>query len=96
MLPSKAKIRKFPRCISTTTPGVVVALALVTILSVQGFGFLLPGEIRMYREMQSADPDSSAIAAIGKQNAALGGVQGLVQLLLILDMVYLRWGGFPV
>jgi hypothetical protein len=79
-----------------TTPAIAVALGLVTILSVQGFGFLLPGEIRMYREMQSARPDASVIAAIGKQNAALGGVQGLVQLLLILDMVYLRWGGFPI
>jgi hypothetical protein len=26
----------------------------------------------------------------------LGGVQGLVQLVLILDMVYLRYGGLPV
>jgi len=78
-----------------TEPTVAVALVLVTILSVQGFGFLLPGELRMYREMRSADPDPSVIAAIGKQNAMLGGVQGLFQLLLILDMVYLRYGGFP-
>ena len=78
-----------------TEPTVAVALGLVTILSVQGFGFLLPGELRMYREMRSADPDPSVIATIGKQNAMLGGVQGLFQLLLILDMVYLRYGGFP-
>ncbi len=77
-----------------TEPTVAVALALVTILSVQGFGFLLPGELRMYREMRSVDPDPSVIAAIGKQNAMLGGVQGFFQLLLILDMVYLRYGGF--
>jgi hypothetical protein len=78
-----------------TEPATAVALGIVTILSVQGFGFLLPGELRMYREMRSADPDDSVIAAIGKQNAMLGGVQGLFQLLLILDMVYLRYGGFP-
>jgi hypothetical protein len=76
-------------------PAIAVALALVTVLSVQGFGFLLPGELRMYREMRSAAPDASVIAAVGKQNAMLGGVQGVVQLLLILDMVYLRYGGFP-
>ncbi len=63
-------------------------------LSVQGFGFLLPGELRMYAEMTSPEPDASVIAAVGRQNAKLGGVQGLVQLLLILDMVYLRYGGF--
>lgn len=78
-----------------TEPTIVVALAIVTILSVQGFGFLLPGELRMYREMRSPAPDASIIASIGKQNAMLGGVQGLFQLLLILDMVYLRYGGFP-
>jgi hypothetical protein len=76
-------------------PAIAVALGIVTILSVQGFGFLLPGELRMYREMRSANPDPSIIAAIGKQNAMLGGVQGVFQLLLILDMAYLRYGGFP-
>lgn len=76
-------------------PALAAALVLVTVLSVQGFGFLLPGELRMYREMRSVDPDPAVIAAIGRQNAALGGVQGVVQLLLILDMVYLRYGAFP-
>lgn len=79
-----------------TTPGIAAALVLVTILSVQGFGILLPGELRVYREMRSANPDPSIIATIGRQNATLGGVQGFFQLLLVLDMVYLRWGGFPV
>nr|WP_254273240.1 hypothetical protein [Halomicroarcula marina] len=77
-----------------TSPAIAVALVLVTVLSVQGFGFLMPGEIRIYRQMTSAAPDASVISAIGQQNAMLGGVQGLVQLLLILDMVYLRYGGF--
>jgi hypothetical protein len=77
-------------------PAIAVALALVTLLSVQGFGFLLPGEIRMYREMRSARPDASVIAAIGTQNAMLGGVQGVFQLLIVLDMVYLRYGGVPI
>ncbi|CQR48813.1 hypothetical protein BN996_00261 [Haloferax massiliensis] len=77
-----------------TTPAIVVALAVVTVLSVQGFGFLMPGEIRMYFEMTSDDPDPGVISAIGKQNAMLGGVQGAFQLVLIADMVYLRYGGF--
>ncbi|WP_058365170.1 hypothetical protein [Haloparvum sedimenti] len=80
--------------LQATTPAIMVALGLVTVLSVQGFGFLLPGELRMYAEMTSPDPDASIIAAVGRQNAKLGGVQGLVQLLVILDMVYLRYGGF--
>jgi len=75
-------------------PAISVSLILVTLLSVQGFGFLLPGEVRMYVEMTSESPDHSVIAAIGKQNAMLGGVQGVLQLLLIADMVSLRFGGF--
>ncbi|WP_176765204.1 hypothetical protein [Halovenus aranensis] len=77
-----------------TNHAIAVALGLVTILSVQGFGFLLPGELRMYREMTSANPDAGIISSIGKQNAMLGGVQGVVQLLLIFVMVSLRYGGF--
>ncbi|MFC6784493.1 hypothetical protein ACFQFH_01010 [Halobaculum halobium] len=77
-----------------TTPAIVVALGIVTALSVQGFGFLLPGEIRMYKQMISSDPDPAIISGIGQQNAKVGLVQGLFQLLLIADMVYLRYGGF--
>jgi len=77
-----------------TEPAIVVALGIVTLLSVQGFGFLMPGEIRIYKQMISPTPDAGVISAIGQQNAKLGGVQGVMQLLLILDMVYLRYGGF--
>lgn len=70
---------------------VALSLGIVTLLSVLGFGFLLPGEIRMYQEMTSADPDSGVIARIGARNAKLGGLQGVMQLLLIGLMVSLRW-----
>jgi len=76
-----------------TTPAVVVSLAVVTVLSVQGFGFLLPGEIRMYLEMTSERPDDAIIATIGRRNAMLGGVQGIFQLVLIGVMVVPRYGG---
>jgi len=81
--------------VQLTEPAVMVALGIVTVLSVQGFGFLLPGEIRIYAQMISDNPDASVISAIGQQNAKLGGFQGLMQLLLIADMVYLRYGGLP-
>lgn len=80
--------------LAMTEPIILLSLAIVTVLSVQGFGFLLPGEIRMYQEMTSADPDPGLIARIGERNAKLGGVQGLFQLSLIVVMVYLRYGGF--
>ncbi len=73
---------------------VLLALAIVTVLAVEGFGLLLPGEVRIYLEMTAESPDSSKIAAIGQRNAKLAGVQGFFQLALIVIMVYLRFGGF--
>lgn len=76
-----------------TTPAVAVALVIVAVLSVQGFGFLLPGEVRVYLEMTAEDPDPGVISTIGQQNAMLGGVQGAFQLVLVVVMVLLRYGG---
>ena len=73
---------------------VSLSLGVVTLLAVVGFGFLLPGEIRMYREFTSADPDAGVISRIGGRNAKLGGVQGVMQQVLIGLMVSLRWGSF--
>jgi len=72
---------------------VALSLGIVTLLSVQGFGFLLPGEIRMYAQMTSPEPDTGVISRIGARNAKLGGLQGLLQLVLIGLMVLLRWNG---
>ncbi|MFC5973360.1 hypothetical protein ACFPYI_18675 [Halomarina salina] len=75
-------------------PAVQVALVIVTLLTFVGFGVLMPGEARMYLEMTSDDPDPNVIGAIGLRNAKLSGVQGVLQLGIIVVMVYLRWGGF--
>ncbi|GAA0663163.1 hypothetical protein GCM10009020_04710 [Natronoarchaeum mannanilyticum] len=77
-----------------TAPAIVVAIAIVIVLSVLGFGVLLPGEVRMYRQMVSANPDPDVISSIGMRNARLSGVQGVFQLAIIVVMVYLRYGGF--
>lgn len=77
-----------------TTPIMIVILAIVTVLSVVGFGLLLPGEVRIYRQMRSGDPDPEVISAIGMRNARLAGVQGVFQFAIIVAMVYLRYGGF--
>jgi len=77
-----------------TEPAIVAAIAIVIVLSVLGFGVLLPGEVRMYRQMVSPNPDADVISAIGMRNARLSGVQGVFQLAIIVVMVYLRYGGF--
>lgn len=74
-----------------TSPLVLFALGVVVVLSIQGFGVILPGEIRIYRQMTSTDPDRTMIGDIGMRNAKLGGLQGVMQLVLIGSMVLLRW-----
>ena len=76
-----------------TSPAMLVTLVIVTVLSVLGFGVLLPGEVRMYLEMTSENPDTDVISTIGMRNAKLAGVQGLFQLTIVAVMVYVRWGG---
>jgi len=78
--------------IGPTSTLVLFALGVVALLSVQGFGVILPGEVRIYRQMTSRNPDKELIGAIGIRNAKLGGLQGAMQLVLIASMVLLRWG----
>jgi hypothetical protein len=74
-----------------TSPWIAAALIIVTLLSVQGFGVILPGEIRIYRQIASDDPDYDLVGEIGLRNAKLGGVQGAMQLTIVFVMVGLRW-----
>jgi len=73
---------------------ILVALAIVGVLTFLGFGILLPGEARMYLEMTSENPDADLIGTIGMRNAKLSGVQGVLQLSIVAVMVYIRWGSF--
>lgn len=81
-----------------TLPSVTVlaALVIVTVLTLEGFGLILPGEVRVYQEIRSAEPDEGLIRRIGQRNAKLAGVQGVLQFTIIVVMVYLRYGGLPV
>jgi len=76
-----------------TRPIIVLILGVMLVLTVQGFGFLLPNEVLVYLEMLSDAPDKERIGRIGMRNAKLSGVQGAFQLSIVVLMVYLRWGG---
>jgi hypothetical protein len=77
-----------------TRPIIIVILAVMVVLTVQGFGILMPNEVLVYQEAISPEPDKDRIGRLGLRNAKLSGVQGVFQLGIILLMVYLRWGGF--
>ncbi len=71
---------------------VFVALAIITILTVQGLGILLPNNLRIYRELQRPQPDIARAVRINRTNLMLSGVQGLFQIAIILVMAHLRVG----
>ena len=77
-----------------TSTLILLVLAVMTVLTVQGFGFLLPNEVLVYRELLTASPDAERIGRLGMRNAKLSGVQGAFQLAIVVLMVWLRWGGF--
>jgi len=77
--------------VTTTSPWILAALGIVTLLGLQGFGVILPGEIRIYRQIASPNPDTDLIGQIGMRNARLGGVQGVLQLSIVFVMVGLRY-----
>ncbi len=70
---------------------VLVALIIALLLTAQGFGLLLPNEIRIYRQLLSDRPDVNRIAKLGMLNAKLGGLQGLFQLGIIFAMAHIRF-----
>lgn len=72
-------------------PWIIAALVIVTLLSLVGFGFLLPGEIKIYFEIISDEPDVEEIGRVGLRNARLSGVQGALQLSIIFVMANLRF-----
>lgn len=74
-----------------TAPEIVAAPVVAGLLSVIGFGVLLPGEVRRYLETVSDDPDAGLIGRIGMRNARLAAVQGVLQLVIVLVMGHVRY-----
>jgi hypothetical protein len=70
---------------------IMAALIITAILIIQGFGVLLPNEIRIFKQLISPTPDVDRIVKLGMQNARLAGIQGLFQLAIIFMMANLRF-----
>lgn len=76
---------------SLSSPKIIVAIVITGILTIQGFGLLLPNEIRIFGQLLSEKPDIGLISRLGMRTARLGGLQGLLQLAIILDMALIRF-----
>jgi uncharacterized membrane protein SirB2 len=73
------------------SPWIIAAIIITIVLIVQGFGFLLPNEVRIFKQLISPTPDVNKIVRLGMQNARLAGIQGLFQLAIIFVMANLRF-----
>ncbi|MAE11358.1 MAG: hypothetical protein CL876_05530 [Dehalococcoidales bacterium] len=77
---------------SLTSPWVLTALIIAGLLTLQGFGLLLPNEIRIFKQLLSDTPDIDRISRLGMMNAKLAGLQGVFQLAILAVMVIIRFG----
>ncbi len=69
---------------------VMFSLALVTVMTILGMGFLLPNSIRIWLELRRPEPDRERITRINRINLWLVGTQGVMQIILILAMAKFR------
>lgn len=74
-----------------SNPTILAALVISGILTLQGFGILLPNEIRVFKQLLSPSPDVNKISRLGMMNARLGGVQGVMQVAVIFSMANIRF-----
>src|SRR5215204_139935 len=78
--------------IKLASPMIVAAVVIVVILSVQGFGILMPTEIRIFLELRKKAPNRDKIIKWGMRNVKLAGSQGVFQVALIFVMANLALG----
>jgi len=65
---------------------VVISLALVAAMTIIGLGFLLPNSLRIWGELRRPEPDRERIVRLNRINIWLAGIQGLMQIAIILVM----------
>jgi hypothetical protein len=71
---------------------VIAALAIVTVLSVQGLGYLLPMNLRLYFEIQKPTPDHGKLARWMRTYVRVVAVQGCMQIAIIVVMARFSTG----
>ena len=74
------------------SPTIIAAVVIVIILSIQGFGIIMPTEIRVFLEVRKKDPDRDKLMRWGMRNVKLAGSQGVFQVALIFVMANLAYG----
>ncbi len=68
-------------------------IVVVIVLLVQGFGILLPNELRVFVELRKNTPDTDKIVNLSMRNLNVSGSQAIFQIVIIYIMANLA---FPV
>ena len=71
---------------------VVAALAIVSVLTVQGLGYLLPMNLKLYFEIQKPAPDPAKLQRWMRTYVRVVGVQGVMQVAIIIVMARFATG----
>ena len=71
---------------------VAAALVLVTAMTVQGLGYLLPTNVRVCLELQKDNPDSARLARLTSGYFWAVATQGLMQIVTVVIMTRFRTG----
>ena len=71
---------------------VAAALALVTLMTILGLGYLLPANLRVCLELQKDNPDHAKIAALTNHYFLAVALQGAMQVVTILVMARFATG----
>jgi hypothetical protein len=71
---------------------VMAALVIVTILTVQGLGYLLPTNLRVYFELRKANPDGAKVSAMMSRYFYVVAFQGAMQVAIIFVMARFATG----
>ncbi len=70
----------------------VAALVIVTILTIQGLGVLLPTNLKVFLELRKPEPDAERIGRWMRTYVTTVAMQGLLQVAIIVVMARLRMG----
>ena len=71
---------------------VIAALAIVTVLTVQGLGYLLPTNLRLYFEIQKPAPDAAKLGRWMRTYVKVVALQGTMQIAIIVVMAKFATG----
>jgi len=71
---------------------VIAALTIVSVLTVQGLGYLLPMNLKLYFEIQKPSPDPEKLKRWMRTYVRVVGVQGVMQIAIIVVMARFATG----